>query len=236
MAIAWIKTGESRGNSKVNLSQVFADFKAGLSFLKTSRTVQTVSLIGLVINFGLMPLSVFQTPYVYDYLKMGPEILSLIKVLMVAGMMSGAAFTPKLLGISKARLCIAAGTVMGLAIAGMYLVVLLPNVISMLAVLVLTMLLAGAGGGVLNVVIGGCMMNAVPKPMLGRMSALNGALMQASMPVGSFLCSALVLRLSVVQLFLIFGVCTVVFYVWMGAARRLRCLDEYSQSDGQRPI
>ena len=106
LVIAWIKVTETRGNSKVNLPQVFADLKAGLDFLKTNSTVQTVTLIGLVINFGLVPLSVFQTPYVYDYLKMGPEILSLIKVLRVAGMMIGAAVTPKLLGLSKAWLSI----------------------------------------------------------------------------------------------------------------------------------
>ena len=35
------------------------------------------------------------------------------------------------------------------------------------------------------------------------------------------------------EAFLIFGTCTVVFYVWMGLAHRLDRLDEQSKSDGQ---
>ena len=45
------------------------------------------------------------------------------------------------------------------------------------------------------------------------------------MPVGSFLCSALVLKLSVVQLFLLFGVCTIIFYTAMGLTHKLDHLD-----------
>lgn len=227
--IATIRLTETRGPGKISARQVLSDFKDGLAFLKRSPTVQIISVIGVVINFGLMPLSVFQTPYVSDYLHMGAETLSYIKVLMMVGMMIGAAVMPKLLRFKKGCISIAAGIGMGISIVCMCVTVLIGNTAGRLSLLTLSMLCVGIGGGILNVVVGGCMMAAVPKDMMGRMSGLNAAIMEASMPVGSFLCSALVLKLSVVQLFLLFGICTVFFYSLMGAAHKLNHLDSGCQ-------
>lgn len=212
----------SKGNEK---NHVMTDFKEGLSFLMGCKAVQVISLIGLVINFGLMPLSVFQTPYVSDYLNMGPEVLSHIKILMMGGMMSGAAITPKLLRFQKSRVCAAAGIGMGVSIVCMYVTAKICNTAGLLVLLTLSMLYVGIGGGIINVIIGGCMMEVVPQEMMGRMSGLNSAIMEASMPVGSFLCSALVLKLSVIQLFLIFGICTIIFYFLMYVMGQLKPLD-----------
>ena len=189
VVIALMQVSETRGNGRIDVRRIATDFKDGLFFLRKSKTVQVVSIIGLVIDFGLAPLSVFQTPYVYDYLKMGPEVLSYIKILMILGMMSGAAIAPKLFTLRKAKLSVLAGIGMGISIGCMYITVLLGNVAATMVLLTLSMFCVGAGGGILNVVIGGSMMKAVPKDMMGRMSGLNAAIMEASMPVGSFLCS-----------------------------------------------
>lgn len=224
-AIAGIRLSEARTPEKMDTRRFFSDFRDGLQFLKKSKVVQIISMIGLVINFGLMPLSVFQAPYVSDYLHMGPGILSYIKVLMIVGMMLGAAVTPKLLIFKKSGISAAAGIGMGISIILMYATVIVGNPVIRMTLLTVSMLCVGAGGGALNVTIGGCMMAAVPKEMMGRMSGLNGAIMEASMPVGSFLCSALVLKVSVVQLFALFGTCTIIFYSAMFVTQHLSKLD-----------
>lgn len=221
-----LRMAEVRGKGEVSLRQVFRDFREGLEFLRKAPAIQTIGAIGVVINFGLMPLSVFQTPFISDYLLMGPEALSYIKVLMMVGMMGGAAVTPGLLRFRKSRICIAAGAGMGGAILGLYGTAAAQSAVGRLSLLTLCMLCVGIGGGVLNVVIGSCMMAAVPQDRMGRMSGLNSAMMEASMPAGSFLCSALVLKLRVTELFLLFGAATVFFYLLMGAARRLDSLDQ----------
>ncbi len=225
LLISTIKVKESRGTKKVYVRQIFSDFKGGLSFLRKSKTVQVVSVIGLVINFGLMPLSVFQTPYVSDYLNMGAGVLSYIKVLMIVGMMLGAFWAPKLLKIPKGTLCVIAGIVMGISLICMHTTTLIVPPVFKLALLTFCMISVGIGGGVLNVIIGGCMMATVPKEMMGRVSGLNAAIMEASMPVGSFLCSALVLNLSVPQLFALFGLCTIIFYLIMLVSHHTRFLN-----------
>lgn len=224
--ISTIRVREKQEAKALTAGQVFADFKGGLSFLKESKTVQMISLVGLVINFGLMPLSVFQTPYVVEYLHKDAGVLSYIKILMIVGMMLGAFVTPKLLKIPKGRLCVLAGTGMGLSLICMHLTTLISKTGCMLCLLTISMLGVGIGGGILNVVIGGCMMSTVPKDMMGRVSGLNAAIMEASMPIGSFLCSALVLKLNVPQLFTLFGVCTIMFYGVLYALRLTRLLNK----------
>lgn len=223
--IASIQVKERPKMGNIHPRQILGDFRDGISFLKGSKSVQVITVIGIVINFGLMPLSVFQTPYVSDYLKMGPEMLSYIKILMILGMMGGAAAAPKLTRFSKGKVDLFAGIGMGVSIACMYITVMIGNTAARMVLLTLSMFLVGAGGGIINVIDGGCMMQAAPKDMMGRVSGLHYAIMEASMPIGSFLCSALVLKLSVIQLFLMFGICTILFYACMGFTHKLKYLD-----------
>ena len=224
--IFWIQVTENRKReSKLDIGQIFSDFKEGLSFLKGSRVVQVIGIIGLVINFGLMPLTVFQTPYVSDYLHMDAGMLSYINILMMLGMMAGAFVTPKLLRFQKGHMCIAAGIGMGVSIVCMYIAPNIAFTAGKMVLLTLSMFCVGLGGGILNVVVGGCMMAAVPQEKMGRISGLNAAIMEASMPIGSFLCSALALALSVTQIFALFGLCTIVFYVLLGGLRFANALN-----------
>lgn len=223
--ITLIQYREEKSTEIRSAKSVFVDFAAGLRFVKTSKAVQTVALIGLLINFGIMPLSVFQTPYVSDYLQMGPTILSYIKILMTLGMMIGAAVLPKLQISKKNRVVAFAGIVMGLTLVIMSVT---PNVsiaLIKMAALTISMFFIGAGGGMLNVVVGSTMMKAVPQEMMGRVSAFNAAIMQASMPIASFICSGLALKLSVTQIFGVFGILTMISYLVLYCTQRLNHLD-----------
>ena len=113
--IALIRYKDEKPSETRSAQTVFDDFASGLRFIKTNKAVQTVALIGLPINFGIMPLSVFQTPYVSDYLEMGPTVLSYIKILMTLGMMIGAAVLPKL-QTKKDREVAFAGIIMGFSL------------------------------------------------------------------------------------------------------------------------
>ena len=169
LLISTIKDNEIVPKDKIHLQGILIGFREGMLFFKGQKAIQLVCLIGLFINFGIMPLSVFQTPYVSDYLSMGPEMLSLIKILMTLGM--------------------------------------------------------SAGGGVLNVIIGGCMMKNIPSEMMGRISGFIAATMQVSMPIASFLCSALAFWFEITQIFMVFGVLTVMIYTCMSCTNVLKRLN-----------
>ena len=90
----------------------------------------------------------------------------------------------------------------------------------------------GFGGGLLNVVIGSTVMKTVPREMMGRVSGFLAAVMQASMPAASFICSALALCLSIPQIFILFGGLTLGCYLLLCFGGRLSGLG--TQADGTR--
>jgi len=216
-----IRDKEILKESDKTIRDIFNGFKEGISFFKSNATIQILALIGLLINFGIMPLSVFQTPYVSDYLKMGPEMLSVIKICMVLGMSAGAFLVPKITKIKRASLAGMAGVIMGMTMVMMFLSPQCENLIIRISVCVSAMFFIGVGGGILNVIIGSCMMENIPGDMMGRISGFISAMMQFSMPIASFICSALALRISVTQIFLIFGILTMLIYIMLLISKKL---------------
>lgn len=224
-AIIWsIRYQENLQGAKRTVKGVIQDFAEGFRFIRASRTIRTVSLMGLLINFGIMPLTVFQTPYVSDYLKMGPETLSYIKILMSVGMMTGAALLPKLGKIKTPAIVVAAGVIMGAALIEMSIAQSLPSSVLKMGILTLSMVSIGFGGGLLNVVIGSSVMKAVPKEMMGRISGFLAALMQASMPVASFICSALAVYFHIPHILVFFGSLTLLCYLALYFKKKLDAL------------
>ena len=224
-AIIWsIRYQENLQGAKQTVKGVIQDFAEGFRFIRASRTIRTVSLMGLLINFGIMPLTVFQTPYVSDYLKMGPETLSYIKILMSVGMMTGAALLPKLGKIKTPAIVVAAGVIMGAALIEMSIAQSLPSPVLKMGILTLSMVSIGFGGGLLNVVIGSSVMKAVPKEMMGRISGFLAAMMQASMPVASFICSALAVYFHIPHILVFFGSLTLLCYPALYFKKKLDAL------------
>lgn len=224
-AIIWsIRYQENLQGAKQTAKGVIQDFAEGFRFIRASRTIRTVSLMGLLINFGIMPLTVFQTPYVSDYLKMGPEALSYIKILMSVGMMTGDALLPKLGKIKTPAIVVAAGVIMGAALIEMSIAQSLSTPVLKMGILTLSMLSIGFGGGLLNVVIGSSVMKAVPKEMMGRISGFLAALMQASMPVASFICSALAVYFHIPHILVFFGSLTLLCYLALYFKKKLDAL------------
>ena len=55
-AIIWsIRYQENLQGAKQTVKGVIQDFAEGFRFIRASRTIRTVSLMGLLINFGIMP-------------------------------------------------------------------------------------------------------------------------------------------------------------------------------------
>ena len=223
--IATIKYQEEWKKIEKKRPNVWKDLNEGLAFVKKERAVQMVGLIGLLINFGIMPLSVFQTPYVSDYIQMGPEILSYIKILMSVGMITGATIVPKIKRISHKTLVTIAGCEMGVTLILMFMAPQMEIIFLKMSVVTVSMFCIGAGGGILNVIVGNCMMKNVPQDMMGRVSGLIAATMQASMPIASFLCSGLATCITLLQIFLVFGIFTIFIYVVLCYTKQLEYLN-----------
>lgn len=223
--ICSIKDNEVLNATGKKLADIASGFKEGVQFFNSHSIIKVLALIGLLINFGIMPLSVFQTPYVSDYLKMEPEMLSVIKICMVIGMSVGAFVVPKITAIKRSTLTGIAGIIMGVTLIMMFISPQCERVIIKVGICIFAMFFIGFGGGILNVIIGGCMMESIPKDMMGRISGFISSMMQFSMPIASFICSALAVHISVVQIFMIFGFLTIMVYMVLLMSKKLKVIE-----------
>ena len=224
LLILLIKIDEPVNKAKGRFLDIWNGFKDGIAFIKVEKRLLIIFTIGVMINFCLMSLTVFQTPYVSDYLLRGPETLSLMKISMVVGMGAGAAITPKIMRLGNRILVIFAGIMMGAVISSLSVLPYIHDNAFMFVALTSVLFLLGAGGGILNIIISSSMMRIVPQDMMGRIGGLISSTMQASMPLSSFICSILALKLSILHILLFFGVLSIVLYAILSKNRMLHNL------------
>lgn len=222
--IAWIRLAEARSEARIQVKTVLDDFSQGLRFTRQHKLLMVLMLLAMLINFFMVPCNVFLTPFVADDLAEGPELLSVLNILLVSGLAVGAYVTPKLKRASGKMLVLTGGVISGLAIASLFFAPGLPQGAGRYALVMGALLLLGLTIGMINVVADTTIMHIVPKEMMGRMSALIGAVCTAIMPIGSFLCSFLSGVMSVPQVLLASGLFAVLVYALMGLSKTLKGL------------
>lgn len=223
-----IKHKEIIKEKSASLKKVIINFKEGTIFFAKNKAIQMLALIGMLFNLSTMALSIFQTPYVQDYLNSGAEMLSYIKTLSALSIGIGAAVAPKIKNVSNSKVFLISGVMFGscfiLAAIAPYITILWIK----MTIITLAMIGMGLSSGINIVVSGVAKMKAVPLDMMGRITGIYGAIMQTTLPISSFICSALVLHLPLTYVWGLFGVLSVVSFSMLFVTKRLSSLDELS--------
>ncbi len=222
-----IKNKEKIKTSSINLRKVIVNFIEGAQFFLKNKAIQTLALLGVLLNLSTMALSIFQTPYVQDYLNSGAEMLSYIKTLSALSIGIGAAIAPKITKIQNSKVFLISGIVFGGCFILAAIVPYIPYFSLKMIVLTISMLGMGLACGFIIVVSGACKMKAVPLDMMGRITGIYGAIMQTALPVSSFICSFLVLYLPLTYVWAIFGILSVFSFLTLFFTKRLKALDNF---------
>lgn len=212
LIIAFIRLTENLDRSKVNVSSTLESFKDGFSLVRGSRVLLVLLLIGALMNFTFVPLNSFAVPFVVDVLHGGAEMFSVIEILMVASMAVGSAVAPKITRISGRAQLIGGGLFEGASLCLFSLGAYVPGAVLQYGIVFFSCLLLGFFAGVINVVFSAAFLKLVPPDYMARLSGLSNAILVASMPVGSFLCSALAAVLPVPVAILASGLLCFVLY------------------------
>ena len=199
---------------KVSVRAVGRDMAEGLRYLKGSKLLWALTLLGMALNFIATPVNTFYTPFVTDDLGGGATLLSATQLVLVGGVALGALMVPWL---EKLRIRTTA-TVTGLAFALMGVVMpallLLPTLAWRAAALLAVCLVEGLCLGVLNTLYSSRFMMYTDKEYLSRTAGVTNALLMLMSPAGSLICSAAAAVMSVPQcLFCLSLGCAVLFYI-----------------------
>lgn len=199
---------------KVSVRAVGRDMLEGLRYLKGSKLLWAITLLGMALNFIATPVNTFYTPFVTDSLGGGATLLSVTQLVQVGGVAVGALMVPRL---EKIRIRTTA-TVTGLAFAlsgvAMPALLLLPTLAWRAAALLAGCLVEGLCLGVLNTLYSSRFMMYTDKEYLSRTTGVTNSLLMLMSPAGSLICSAAAAVMSVPQcLFYLSLGCAALFYI-----------------------
>ena len=191
LIISLIRVREDLSKEVINIRTTIKSLTEGFSLIKSSRVLVVIMLIGALINFMFVPLNTFSVPFISDYLKGGPEMLSIINIVIVSALGLGSMVAPKITRISGKTQLIVCGLIEGVALclfaAGGY----LPSPVLSYGLVLFATALIGFTVGIVNVVYSAAFLRLIPHEFMARLSGISTAIIVCSLPLGSFLCSAL---------------------------------------------
>jgi len=224
LIIGFIRVKEALPEEKVSLKSTAKSFLEGLSLMKTSRVLVILLLIGALMNFLFVPLNAYAAPFIADYLKGGAETLSLINIVLVLSLGLGSFVAPKITKVSGKTQLIACGILESIALIAFALSGYLAPKLLQYAVLLASCVLLGFGAGIINVVYNAAFLRLIPAEFMARLSGISTALIVCSMPIGSFICSALAAVLPVPVAILASGVMSIGLYLLLTRVKSLDAL------------
>jgi Na+/melibiose symporter-like transporter len=222
LILAFIRLSEALDRSKINVSSTLKSFLDGFNLVRNCRVLLVLLLIGALMNFTFVPLNSFAVPFIVDVLHGGAELLSIMQILIVASMAVGSAIAPKITRISGRAQLIGSGLVEGVALCLFSLGAYISEMALQYGIVLFACLLIGFFCGIINVVFSAAFLKLVPPDYMARLSGLSSAILVASMPIGSFLCSALAAVLPVPIAILASGILSFVLY---GVTLRVKSLN-----------
>ena len=213
LMIGFIRIHETLPEEKANLKSTAKSFLEGLSLIRTSRVLVILLLIGAMMNFMFVPLNAYAAPFIADYLKGGAETLSLINIVVVLSLGFGSFLAPKITRISGKTQLITCGLIASLALCLFALGGYVQSYVLQYAVVLGSALLLGFSSGIINVVYNAAFLRLVPPDFMARLSGISTAILVCSLPIGSFLCSALAAVLEVPVAILASGILSIGLYL-----------------------
>jgi len=224
LIIGFIRVKEDLPEEKVSLKSTAKSFLEGLSLMKTSRVLVVLLLIGALMNFLFVPLNAYAAPFIADYLKGGAETLSLLNIVLVLSLGLGSFVAPKIKKISGKTQLILFGIIEGVALCIFALGGYLTPKLLQYGVVLFSCVLLGFGAGIINVVYNAAFLRLIPMDFMARLSGISTALIVCSMPIGSFICSALAAVLPVPVAILASGVMSIGLYLLLTRVKSLDAL------------
>ena len=202
--IAWIGVQEEKGGAVTNWNALKSGLNEGVRYLTGNSLLVAMFLLGMALNFCLVPVSSLGTAYLVEVLGHGAAFLSAVQLVQVAGMAVGSTVVPLLSRFKRWSLIVAAGLVGCLALAALGPAAVLAGW-PRDAVVLAAMALLGARVGMQSVLYSAAFLEHVDQGFLARVGGLTDSLLYMAMPLGAFLCSALAASLSIPMVFAMAG-------------------------------
>ena len=202
---------------KFDSKEYFVDLADGFSYVKKDDVLKVFLLLAVFLNAIMVPVNSLQAPLAGEILGGGAEILSIIGIAATVGMLFGSVTYPMMQKFMSDR---AIWIVGGLGVTAFY--ILLPickplytsKLLAYIFTAVFTFIL-GYTVALVNSHLNVFMVKRIQQDFLARIDGITTALSTASMPVASFLVSAIVAYASTTAIFIASGVFALIVTICM---------------------
>lgn len=219
LIVMLVKVDEAK-TEKVNAGAqaYFENVKDGFGYIKRKQTVLNFCILAVFANAVLVPLNSLQSAMAVEMFGVGSELLSVFGIAVTAGMGIGTIVFPYLTEKFRPRQIVTcAGMILGIFFASMTLArFTYGNLLQSCILCAVVSFIMGASVswvvGTLNVQF----MKVVEAEYLARAAAIFNASAAAAAPVMSFFISAVLLKVSIAELFLWCGIACVIVFAGVG--------------------
>ena len=224
LIIGLIRLRETLPKEKASLRTAGADFKEGLSLIRSSKILAVLLFIGALTNFLFVPLSAYAAPFISNYLKGGAEVLSIINIILVGMLGFGSFLAPKITRISGKTQLIVCGLIESVAFCTFAMGGTLATPLLRYTVVLVSSAFIGFNAGIITVVYNAAFLKLVPADYMARLSGISTAILVCTMPICSFLCAALAAVLPVPVAILSAGILSFALYLSLTRVKSLNAL------------
>lgn len=218
---------KTANDEKLNIRGYAKDLKEGFRYTRKDKLLLNICIFACFVNAMVVPITVFEAPYIKDYLHMGSEGIAILGVCSVLGMIVVSPFIPKL----KEHLCYRNMFIFGGVFVGIIYILYagLPIVITPYNYLFLGLcsLIMGVFLALINFPIQIAMYGRVEQSFLARFSSLSSALSMAAQPLAAFAFAALSGLIEIDTIYLFCGIFVVIMFALQIMNKVLWQLNEY---------
>jgi MFS family permease len=215
---------EKRQRIKVDLKGYLHTLKDGFAYLKQAKVVFAICMLGGIINVFFIPMNTMMAPYTSDSLGLSSTGLSVAGISTTIGMGIGALLFPTLRKHFTLRnIFISGGTMIGVCyLSWVALSFYADHIILIYILLAVSMLVFGFFASFIQSVVSISFMEHISEEYMSRVGAIFNAIASSTTPLGSLIVAGAVLFLSVNQLFIVTGICTIILFIGMLSVKVLR--------------
>lgn len=191
----------------------FVEVKKGFSYVVKNFHILDICLFACFINMFLVPVEIYQVPFIEVVLKQKQYLLSVMGISIAVGMIIGGFMTPfikKIFQNRKGFLC------SGFFMTAGFLLLVLTTMVSKkgsVFFLIVSMSALGVGVAIAENFIQILMYEMVAEKYLSRTGAVANMLATFSMPLASALSGVVLLKLSITQLYGVCGIIVLIIYL-----------------------
>ncbi len=185
------------------------DTKEGFTYVASQKLILSICFAAAMINFTLTPIMALQTAYVAESLQLSALALSVMGIANGIGMVFGGLVVPKLVKIITRYQSLV------MSLFGLCFSMIMHNALPLFngfiwVGLFLTYLILGLSAGIANTIVQVVFMERVEEAFLARATGIMTSLCMVTMPIASFLSAWLVRYLHITNVFLIFGILSLI--------------------------